>query len=77
MNWTNLLRKETNGTDYTNLRGLNMISNYLGWFAHQAIDEAKLLFNHERLRDLINEFDKIWKELTNHGLCTRGLDRRT
>ena len=40
---------------------------------HKAIEEAKLLFYHERLRDL-NESDKVWKELRNLGLCTSGLD---
>ena len=41
--------------------------------AHKATEEAKLLFYHERLRDL-HESDKIWKELRNLGLCSSELD---
>ena len=53
-----------------------MIAPYLGRpaiIAHKAIEEAKLLFYHERLRDL-HESDKIWKDQRNLGLCTSGLD---
>ena len=41
--------------------------------AHKATEEVKLLFYHERLRDL-HESDKVWKELRNLGLCSIGVD---
>ena len=41
--------------------------------AQEATEEAKLLFYHERLKDL-HDSKQIWKQLKNLGLCENGVD---